>query len=308
MVRGASWRDHLDRAWFSWTGVRAREAVAAAAGLLSPSWCVGCGAEETDLCEECAYDVRLLTRDPYRAEADAPALPVVGGTEEDLRVLPVIAAGTYGTLLSRVMLGFKDHERILLDRVLAPALGRAVGPALRQLCGTDAGEESMPAEPPLSEPPLIVVPPLSLRARTRRSHDPVRHLLGRLAGASALGSASASDTASAVGGAEIAAGLVVQRPQAAAVGVLPGGGRQKGRGLDDRRRRLSGAFRVTARGRQELPGRQVLLVDDVLTTGSTVHALYEVLTEAGAEVRGAAVMAAAEVRRGGDASEGSGLE
>ena len=284
MVRGSSWRDHLDRAWFSRPGVRTREAVAAAAGLLTPSWCVGCGAEETDLCEECAYDVRLLTRDPYRAEAAAPALPVVGQTEDQLRVLPVIAAGTYGTLLSRVMLGFKDHERIPLDRVLAPALGRAVEAALSQLC---------------TEAPLILVPPTSLKARMRRSHDPVPHLVRRMEGRSALP------------GAQLAEGMLAQPPRAAAVGMLPGGGRQKGqkgRSLEDRRRRLTGAFRVTDRGREELPGREALLVDDVLTTGATIHALYELLTEAGAEVRGAAVMAAAEVRRGGDAAEGSGLE
>lgn len=281
MMHGSSWRDHLDRAWFSRTGVRAREAAAAAAGLLTPTWCVGCGAEETDLCDECSYDVRLLTRVPYRAEVAAPALPVVGQAEDQLRVLPVVAAGVYGTLLSRVMLGFKDHERIPLDRVLAPALGRAVASARNELCG---------------EPPLILAPPTSLKARMRRSHDPVRHLVGRL------------ESSSALDGAQPAEGMLAQRSQAAALGTLPGGGRQKGRGLDDRRRRLIGAFRVTDRGRQELPGRQVLLVDDVLTTGATIHALYEVLTEAGADVRGAAVMAAAEVRRGGDASEGSGLE
>lgn len=281
MVRGSSWRDHLDRAWFSRPGVRAREAAAAAAGLLTPSWCVGCGAEETDLCEECAYDVRLLTRDPYRAEGAAPALPVVGQTEEQLHVLPVIAAGTYGTLLSRVMIGFKDHERLPLDRVLAPALGRALEAALSQLC---------------TERPLILIPPTSLKSRMRRSYDPVPHLVGRL------------ESGAVRQGAQPADGLLAQHPRAAAVGMLPGGGRQKGRGLDDRRRRLTGSFHVTERGRAELAGRQVLLVDDVLTTGATIHALYEVLTEAGAEVRGAAVMAAAEVRRGGDASEGSGLE
>lgn len=122
MAREASWRRELDRIWFSPQGTRVREAVGAAAGLLSPSWCVGCGAEDSDLCEECSDDLRLLTRDPFRAEGRAPALPVVGAAEEELHVLPVIAAGHYGTLLSRAVVGYKDHERIRLDRVLAPAL------------------------------------------------------------------------------------------------------------------------------------------------------------------------------------------
>lgn len=303
MAREASWRRELDRIWFSPQGTRVREAVGAAAGLLSPSWCVGCGAEDSDLCEECSDDLRLLTRDPFRAEGRAPALPVVGAAEEELHVLPVIAAGHYGTLLSRAVVGYKDHERIRLDRVLAPALGRAAHAALERL---GPGPEESAGE----EPVLLIPPPASLSGRTRRSHDPVGHLLERLSdgggsGAGRSESGRFGDRRSP--GAEIARGLLVQRPKSAVASLLPGSA-QKGHGLDGRRRRLGGEFRVTGRGERILPGRKVLLVDDVLTTGVTLHALHRVLTGAGAEVLGACVLAAAEVRRGGDSSQGSGLE
>lgn len=293
MVRGWSWRHQADRLWFSPQGRSSREALRAAAGLISPSWCVGCGAEDTDLCEECAYDIRLLTRQPFRAEGTALALPIVDAaeTESGLRVLPVIAAGSYGTLLSRTVLSFKDHERIPLARALAPALGRAVEAAQEQLCGS-AQEGAGSAE----RLPLLIAPPVSLSSRIKRSHHPVEHLLERLSRSPQLPRA------------EVVRGLITQRPQAAVTAVLPGGGKQKGRTVDDRRKKLTGSFRVTSRGEKMLPGREVLLVDDVLTTGATIHELYRVLTEAGAEVRGACVLAVAEVPRGGDSLRSSGLE
>lgn len=45
---------------------------------------------------------------------------------------------------------------------------------------------------------------------------------------------------------------------------------------------VSGAFRVSPRGRAALPGRRVALVDDVLTTGSTAREAIRVLLAAGA--------------------------
>ncbi|MDQ3246426.1 MAG: ComF family protein [Pseudomonadota bacterium] len=55
----------------------------------------------------------------------------------------------------------------------------------------------------------------------------------------------------------------------------------KGMSLAQRRRTVAGAFRV--RGGTELRGRTVVLVDDVLTTGSTADACAKALKKAGAE-------------------------
>lgn len=62
----------------------------------------------------------------------------------------------------------------------------------------------------------------------------------------------------------------------------------------DRRANVSGAFTVARRAR--LAGRTVLLVDDVLTTGSTCHAAAAALKRAGAD-RVVAVVAARRVGR-----------
>lgn len=55
----------------------------------------------------------------------------------------------------------------------------------------------------------------------------------------------------------------------------------KGLSIQQRRRTVAGAFRVAPRA--ELRGRTVVLIDDVLTTGSTANACARVLKRAGAE-------------------------
>jgi len=65
---------------------------------------------------------------------------------------------------------------------------------------------------------------------------------------------------------------------------------QQGLSRAQRRRNLRGAFRVTAAGRRRIAGRVVVLVDDVMTTGSTARQCSRVLLAAGAaEVRVAAL-------------------
>lgn len=62
---------------------------------------------------------------------------------------------------------------------------------------------------------------------------------------------------------------------------------QTGLSARDRRRNLDGAF--VAREPGALRGREVLIVDDVLTTGSTLEACLAVLKDRGARANGAAV-------------------
>jgi ComF family protein len=57
---------------------------------------------------------------------------------------------------------------------------------------------------------------------------------------------------------------------------------QVGLSRSQRRENLQGAFRVTDDARPKLARKRVLLVDDVLTTGSTANAAARVLLRAGA--------------------------
>ena len=57
---------------------------------------------------------------------------------------------------------------------------------------------------------------------------------------------------------------------------------QVGMTRDQRRRNVAGAFGVPARRRAHLRGRNVLLIDDVVTTGATVEACARALKRAGA--------------------------
>lgn len=246
------------------------------AGVISPVWCAGCGREDVVLCGDCGELLRDLTRLPFRAEEQALALPLVppaGGGDQDgveLVVLPAVSASRYEGLVARTVLAYKDHEVTGLARVLAPALHRAVAGACAQLHPGSA--------------PLLVCPPSTPAARLRRSHRPVEHLLGAC-------------------GLRPASGLVAPTVSAALRSLLPGSG-QKARGMGARRRALRGTLRITAAGRLILPGSEVILVDDVLTTGATLHELHRALAGAGAVVRGAAVLAAS--RRRSPGAEGSG--
>ncbi|HUN65733.1 MAG TPA: ComF family protein [Bacteroidota bacterium] len=54
-------------------------------------------------------------------------------------------------------------------------------------------------------------------------------------------------------------------------------------GLGERRENVEGAFSLAGAGRPGLAGRSVLLIDDVITTGSTLRACAAVLRRGGAE-------------------------
>ncbi|WP_218220506.1 ComF family protein [Nesterenkonia sp. Act20] len=278
MLRAVDIADSADRAWFSAAGRSARSAASGALGLLSPTWCHGCGAEETVFCLECSEDLHALTRHPFPAEQQALALPLLFHGEGVL-VMPVTAAGRYEGLLSRALLAFKDHGAITLARHLAPALRRSVELAI---------ERTGPGTPgPGPAGWTLVTPPPSLKSRLSRGFDPLQLLLQHAL--SSPGGGVLSGHRQLV----YTPGVLRQSRKSSLRSLNPRGGRQKSRGARARRRSLVGSFEITARGARVLPGADVLLLDDVLTSGSTLGELYRVLEAAGATVHGAAVIAAA---------------
>ncbi|WP_426978739.1 ComF family protein [Pseudarthrobacter sp. O4] len=266
---------------------------AAAAELLSlaaPVDCVCCGAEDLALCGDCARQVRLLTRNPFRAEAQAPALMDMDGSV----LLPVVAAGAYRGELAQAVLSFKRYGQTQLGDVLAKALAGAVSSA--------AGDSAA----------LWLVPvPTSNSAYRKRGFSPV-HLLLRRFIRYALSEAATGAGPVVVDALRKAGPLAwARKSRASASGLLgPGAapkfgtgkgcdalqglaGGQKGLGRGARAQRVRGSMR--AKGGlwpPELRGRPCIIVDDVLTTGATLAEAARALQLAGAVVRGAVVLAA----------------
>lgn len=233
--------------------------AAAAAELLAlaiPVDCVCCGTEDLVLCVACERRVRQMTRHPFRAEAQAPALVDVHGRV----ILPVVAAGVYRDELAKAVLSFKGHGQHQLKRVLSRALAHTVDAAVHP--GSCI---------------LLVPVPSSTSAFVRRGFSPVHLLLGPHAGGSFPD------------GTEVLDVLRKTRPRWGAWGV-PGG--QKGLGRGARASRVRGSMRVARRKLDAVAGRRCVIVDDVLTTGATLAEAARALHEGGALVSGAVVLAA----------------
>ncbi|MET1022056.1 MAG: phosphoribosyltransferase family protein [Arthrobacter sp.] len=262
----------------------AAAAAAEVLALAAPVDCVCCGAEDRALCGGCERQVRLLMREPFRAEAQAPALMDVDGSV----LLPVVAAGPYRAELAQALLCFKRYGQGQLAEVLSKGLVRAI-----QAAAGDA-------------PGLVLVPvPTSGKAYRRRGFSPVHVLLGRHGPhrRDGTGRQSGYSTVRALRTTGLrrrtrvagrsAAPLRAFPPRFGLSGLRGQPGGQKGLGRGERAQRVRGSVRVR-RGifAPKINGRPCLIVDDVLTTGATLAEAARALRAGGAQVRGAVVVAA----------------
>lgn len=245
-----------------------RALAAAALDLVLPVTCAGCGAgppadagadprpgARTDVdarvCPTCA---RAWSRAPHRCEQGAARWDWLeaGGPP------PVWALAVNEGSARRLVIAWKDRGRADVTDWLCAAVHRA---------GRWLAVTGLP-----SGLPLLVVPvPASPAGARRRGEDLVAAVAGALADGLALGG--------------------VPAVAAVALRLAGGGPDQVGLGARARAANRSGRVRLQRGGPAMVTGREVLLVDDVLTTGATLAACRRALEAAGARVRGAVVLA-----------------
>ncbi|HKA68381.1 MAG TPA: phosphoribosyltransferase family protein [Actinomycetes bacterium] len=259
----------------AWLVEQVADLGAALAGLVFPGRCAGCraGAAGT-LCAGClawlAGPAQLCRPTPM-----PPGLPV-----------PFSVADYAGPVQSAII-EHKEHGRVGLARPLGGALGRALCCAIEHAAGFGPdppgsarrgriGPVGSAAAGPRQPPTVVVAVPSSRSAVRRRGYDPT----ARLARA-------------AVASVRRGGGVVTLRPVLRhSRSVID----QAGLSAEERWLNLSGALVVPPRLVRLVAGREIVLLDDVLTTGATLAEAARALREAGGVVVGAAVIAAT-VRR-----------
>jgi predicted amidophosphoribosyltransferase len=228
----------------------------AALDLVLPVTCAGCGTGGVQVCPACAA---VWSAAPHRCETGAARWPP-----------PVWALAVHEGRVRRLLVAWKDGGRADLTGWLSAA-GRRAG---RWLAATGRMRVAtgLPGARAVPDPPaLLVVPaPPSASGARRRGEDLVASVARAVADGLSDGGLPAT-------------GVRVLR--------LRGGGPDQV-GLGARGRSANRAGRVLLRrgGAARVAGRDVLLVDDVLTTGATLAECRRALEGAGARVRGAVVL------------------
>lgn len=168
---------------------------------------------------------------------------------------PPTAAGPYAGELRNLILAHKEHARY----ALAAPLGRLLAEVVR----TALGDRRAAWVCPVPSPRATV---------RRRGHDPLRRITK-----AAVRSLCRQGIDARLAGAV----RVVRRPDD-----------QAGLSADRRTANLDGAFGLRSRWAETLIDQPVLVVDDVITTGSTLTEACRALESGGIRVLGCAVLAA----------------
>lgn len=196
---------------------------------------------------------------------DACALPLRAPARPARTALkgspPPWTVAAYEGSLRSILAAYKEHGRT----ALADPLGEALATAVRAALGPHSGEGAV----------LLVWVPSGRKATRRRGHDALRGL---------------ADVAS-------------RRLRDEGLAVLGANAlRHRGRVADqakltaaERTANLEGALEVPPH--VDVSGRRILLVDDVITTGASLSEAARALRAAGADVLGAAAIAATPRRR-----------
>ncbi|WP_338423523.1 ComF family protein [Streptomyces gobiensis] len=174
---------------------------------------------------------------------------------------PVYAAGAYTDAVRAVLLAHKERGAL---RLAAP-LGAALAGAVRAVLPTTVAAAAAGL-------PLLVPVPSAQRSVAARGHDPVRRIARAAAGELRRG------------GVPVRACAVLRQAR----GVID----QSGLSAGERRRNLAGALVVPPGAAGLLTAGPVVLVDDLMTTGTSLAEGARAVRAAGGRVIGAAVVAA----------------
>lgn len=276
--------------------------------LLWPTVCVGCGRPDRDLCDPCRREVDGRSERGPILSIDGLGVPGYAATRYE--------GPTRGALLAYKHRGAYGFVRPLgrhLARVLAHALGGAAGRAEASAEGPAEGRAEGPAEgraerlsvcpseipceipserPAAARPRAPVVVPLPSRRRRVRERgwkhvdELVRVALrtrphppgALLAGPSPTGASPADPRPPDPRSPD-------PRPLAVVAALRTLRGRTGQVGLDQAgRERNARRIAVRAKAARLLNGREVILVDDIVTTGATARAAIAALEREGARV------------------------
>ncbi len=226
----------------------ARQACGAVLGLLYPPTCIACqGAtgEPHALCAACWSQIRFIER-PFCERLGTPFQVDLG--QPLLSPAAIADPPVFGR--ARAVAEYDGAASLLVHRLKyndRPELGRALGRMMVR-----AGAEL------LADADVIVPVPLHRWRLWRRRFNQAM-ILARVV---STGSGVPCDP------------FLLERVKHTR--------RQVGLTKTQRQENLQGAFRVPADAKARLRGRRVLLVDDVLTTGSTANAACRALLRGGA--------------------------
>lgn len=208
--------------------------------------------------------MRAQCRDPWRAESGADALMSFDGSAS----LRVVTAGAYTGPLAAAILAFKNHGRVELASLVARCLAQSITRA-PDLLHFEANAR------------LLLVPvPTSSAAWRRRGYDPLDMLMRACFREN-----------------RVPAGMAYTKLLAQKYKPPWRKKTQKGLGRSARSRNVNHSMRrrrrpVSAEQKEHFLSCNVILIDDVLTTGATLREAARVLRESGFNVLCAVVIAA----------------